>query len=353
MNILRTLFNPHHSVHHNDPWCYEGWASAISHLSSYTRYRNCSPSCIYPNVTPRYWGSQPIRDITHQLTRNLTEMEFSVQFIKLPSSESITPEPADPEAKSEQQPLPMLKPMANDAIVNILHSSGSTGLPRPVEYHLEGVFQNLINQLLFGPSRIPVVPTSKLTIEAAVSTNCAFMMCVPAFLETWSEDKDALVHLRQMKGVMFGGAPLAESIGDKLVNQGVRIHYCYGATEVGHVHEIWDLDGPSDWGYIKFSSHVDARFIPQNDMDQTFELVFVTSGDHRPFVVNSEMDGKPAYKTKDLVVRHPSKPDLWKLKFEIRLLVVRHPSKPDLWKLFGRLDDQIILNGEKVNPGPM
>ncbi|CAE6439222.1 unnamed protein product, partial [Rhizoctonia solani] len=58
------------------------------------------------------------------------------------------------------------------------------------------------------------------------------------------------------------------------------------------------------------------------------------SDDHRPFVLNSEIDGKPAYKTKDLVVRHP--------------------LKPELWKIFGRLDDQIVLmNGEKTNPGPM
>ncbi|CAE7225213.1 unnamed protein product [Rhizoctonia solani] len=137
-----------------------------------------------------------------------------------------------------------------------------------------------------------------------------------------------------MKGIMFGGGPLADVIASKLAEQGVRAHCCYGATEIGHVHEIWDLNASSDRGYIKFSPHVDVRFIPQNDADNTFELVFVASNDHRPFVLNSELEGKPAYKTKDLVVRHP--------------------HKPDLWKIFGRLDDQIVLlNGEKTNPGPM
>ena len=30
-------------------------------------------------------------------------------------------------------------------------------------------------------------------------------------------------------------------------------------------------------------------------------------------------------------------------------LVMRHPTKPDLWKIVGRMDEQIILsNGEKV-----
>ncbi|KEP48039.1 putative acetyl-CoA synthetase-like protein [Rhizoctonia solani 123E] len=319
-------------------------------------------------------GGQSISDITHQLAHDLTQIDFSVQFLPVPPLETILPELGELEAPLEHGSFPCLKSMTNDTTVSILHSSGSTGMPRPVKYHLEGVFKNFINQpfgwmyardgirfgsmalptfhamgmfiqifmplyagytqVLFAPGRIPVVPTPNLTLEAAVSTKCTFIMCVPAFLETWSRDKDAIAHLRQMRGIMFGGGPLADPIASKLAEQGVRTHCCYGATEVGHVHEIWDLDDSSDRGYIKFSSQVDARFIPQNDADHTFELVFVVSDDHRPFVLNSEFDGMPAYKTKDLVVRHP--------------------FKPDLWKIFGRLDDQIILlNGEKTNPGPM
>ncbi|CAE6506561.1 unnamed protein product [Rhizoctonia solani] len=318
-------------------------------------------------------GSQSVDDIAHRLALDLAEINFSVQSIPLPPFESILPKLGEFKPPTEGRPLPHLKPATNDTIVSILHSSGSTGMPRPVRYHLEGVFKNFVNQpfgwmyaqdvrfgtmalptfhamgmfiqvlmplyagytqVLFAPNYIPVVPTPNLTIEAAVSTKCAFMMCVPAFLETWSQDKHAISHLRQMKGIMYGGGPLADGIGSKLAQQGVIAHCCYGATEIGHVHEIWDLNDTSDRGYIKFSSHVDVRFIPQNDADRTFELVFVVSDDHRPFVLNSELDGKPAYKTKDLVVRHP--------------------FKPDLWKIIGRLDDQIVLlNGEKTNPGPM
>lgn len=35
--------------------------------------------------------------------------------------------------------------------------------------------------------------------------------------------------------------------------------------------------------------------------------------EHKPWVYNFEMDGKPAYKTSDLVVPHPTKQDLWKM----------------------------------------
>ena len=35
-------------------------------------------------------------------------------------------------------------------------------------------------------------------------------------------------------------------------------------------------------------------------------------------------------------------------------LLVPHPTKPDLWKIYGRKDDQIMLStGEKTNPGPL
>ncbi|GAB1517035.1 hypothetical protein RhiTH_000078 [Rhizoctonia solani] len=336
-------------------------------------------------------GSQTIDATISQLSDNLAEINFSVQFVELPSLGRVLPELGNTEQESEHKPFPPLKAISGDGIINILHSSGSTGMPRSVKFHLEGVFKNIITQplgwmyaqegvkvgtmalptfhamgiflqifiplyvgytqVLFAPSHIPVVPTSNLTIEAAAATKCLHMVCVPAFLEMWSQEEAAVAYLRQMKSVVFGGGPLAEAIGNKLVDQGrsliyftldwsnnpesgVHIHSCYGATEFGGINEVSDMDDLSDWSYVKFSSHVDTRFIPQHDEDNSFELVFVVSDDHKPFELNSEIDGKPAYRTKDLVVRHP--------------------FKPDLWKFVGRLDDQIILlNGEKTNPGPM
>ncbi|QRW26760.1 L-aminoadipate-semialdehyde dehydrogenase [Rhizoctonia solani] len=300
-------------------------------------------------------GSQTIDATISQLSDNLAEINFSVQFVELPSLGRVLPELGNTEQESEHKPFPPLKAISGDGIINILHSSGSTGMPRSVKFHLEGVFKNIITQPLgwitLCPESHPCVPTSNLTIEAAAATKCLHMVCVPAFLEMWSQEEAAVAYLRQMKSVVFGGGPLAEAIGNKLVDQGrsliyftldwsnnpesgVHIHSCYGATEFGGINEVSDMDDLSDWSYVKFSSHVDTRFIPQHDEDNSFELVFVVSDDHKPFELNSEIDGKPAYRTKDLVVRHP--------------------FKPDLWKFVGRLDDQIILlNGEKTNPGPM
>ncbi|EUC65708.1 acetyl-CoA synthetase-like protein, putative, partial [Rhizoctonia solani AG-3 Rhs1AP] len=143
-----------------------------------------------------------------------------------------------------------------------------------------------------------------------------------------------------MKAVIFGGGPLTDEIGNKLVNYGirtwVRVYSGYGATEFGTISIIPPHDQPDTWpwNYIRFSPHVKAHFIPQNDRDNAFELVFEAGEDHDPFVLNSEINGKAVYRTRDLLIPHP--------------------SKSNLWKFVGRVDDQIILlNGEKTNPGPM
>jgi hypothetical protein len=60
----------------------------------------------------------------------------------------------------------------------------------------------------------------------------------------------------------------------------------YGGTEFGGINHIYNYDDPSDWGYIRVAPHVDARFIPQHDDQDTYELVFVVG----PFIAYSQQD---------------------------------------------------------------
>lgn len=124
----------------------------------------------------------------------------------------------------------------------------------------------------------------------------------------------------------------------RFVNVGVRLHSGYGATELGYVVAPYsplnqDLH---DWAYIRISERVHVLFEPQHDAENSHELVFLVclsicvrlgknrvliclfilyqEGDiHEPFVINSSIEGERGYRTKDLVVRHPTKPDLWKM----------------------------------------
>ncbi|GAB1528524.1 hypothetical protein RhiTH_011718 [Rhizoctonia solani] len=283
-------------------------------------------------------GSQAINHIIPQLSNNLAEVDPPVQFIDPPSLDQVLPDLGKAEREPAHKPFPPLKAISGDTIISILHSTGSTGMPKPVKFHLEGLFKNLITQSI-----------GRAYAQEGVRSGT---MALPTFhgME-WSQDETAVAYLRQMKSVVsifevglqivvtqvtqiFGGGPLAEAIGNKLADQGVHFRSCYGATEFGGVTETSEVDETSDWNYLQFSPQVDARFIPQNNGDNLFELAFVVSDNHKPFELNFEIDGRPAYRTKDLVVRHP--------------------YRPDLWKLVGRLDDQItLLNGEKTNPGPM
>ncbi|KAF8751541.1 Male sterility protein [Rhizoctonia solani] len=233
-------------------------------------------------------------------------------------------------------------------------------MPRPVKFHLEGLFKNLITQSIGRVYAREGVRSGTM----ALPTFHAMGMLFPNFrsnlrrvysslvrsksrscgtnikLNNQSGDCHKLLTYSMHTGILrvetqdtqlFGGGPLADAIGNKVADQGVRFRSCYGATELGLVTEASEIDDFNDWNYVQFSPQVDVRFIPQNNGDNLFELAFVVSDDHKPFELNFEIDGRPAYKTKDLVIRHP--------------------HKPDLWKVVGRLDDQIILlNGEKTNP---
>jgi hypothetical protein len=54
------------------------------------------------------------------------------------------------------------------------------------------------------------------------------------------------------------------------------------------------------------------------------------SDTHWPCVTDTVIDGKPAYSTNDLMIRHP--------------------TNKSLWKMYGRTDDQIMHStGEKVS----
>ncbi|KAG8782782.1 hypothetical protein FRC12_020418 [Ceratobasidium sp. 428] len=235
--------------------------------------------------------------------------------------------------------FPTLQSQPSESPVIILHSSGSTGLPRAVVYDHEGIFKNIINQR--GCS-------SFLSSYAAQSQPVAMFhpiggpnsragtMSMPSFhAATWAKDDNAIATLRKLKIILCGGGPLAEQVGDYLVEQRLKLQTALGATEFGSsTHPCYPGYDPRDWIYLKFSDRTHVHFAPQYDEQNSHELIFVAGPNHKPLVINAEIDGKPAYSTKDLVVPHP--------------------AKPELWRLVGRADDQITLsNGEKINPGPM
>ncbi|KAJ6457244.1 putative aminoadipate reductase [Mycena sanguinolenta] len=265
-----------------------------------------------------------------------------------------------------------------DDVALYLHSSGSTGLPKPIPqthknlihqgamvaiaelveltprlavghlpaFHTMGLIGHILFPILNGGTAClyplastptepitPAVSTADNALENARRTNATGILTVPAFILEW-QSPDDVAYLKTMNIVAYAGGPLASRVGDTLFSQGVNILPIYGATELGIPTIVKrrraEVDA-GEWAWLRFNNRVNIRWEPQGD--GTFECQFLTVPETHQVSVENLPDTK-GYSTKDL--------------FE------RHPTKPDLYKVVGRLDDVLIMaNGEKTVPGPM
>ncbi|KAJ7575926.1 hypothetical protein C8J56DRAFT_1032190 [Mycena floridula] len=284
--------------------------------------------------------------------------------------------------------LPSLTDTELDAPAIILHSSGSTGFPKAITltmrilielsmapfygeidysfetitvhgvpmFHVMGLsallstVRNLLLQVVqisytmqiytgvtltvFAPTSPPIIPTSERVFEGAIFTGTTMMFCPPTFLEEWASDGKCLPALKKFRLVLYGGGPLAPSCGDTLVKQGVNISPGYGQTETGILSLYPKRPTPETWQYFRLSGRLDPVLIPYEGQENVFRLVVKKCATHTPAYTNMEIDGQPALDTRDLLAKHP--------------------EKPDLYIIHGRFDDQIAHStGEKTNPVPI
>ncbi|KAG8683147.1 hypothetical protein FRC09_016263, partial [Ceratobasidium sp. 395] len=276
-------------------------------------------------------GSPAVVELGTTVNSLLNETGTPLEYIQIPPVNELFPHLSQNKGKpvGDFKKFPELSPTGDNSVVSVLHSSGSTGMPKPISWHQEGVFKNVVNQwCLVGTMGLPSFHTM-----------------------TWLQEEDSLAELKRMSIVTFGGGPLAQGIGDKLAAEGVRLLSGYGATEFGVAGDQFDpKKDPRDWRYVSFATHTDIVFDPHDD-GETAELILLSNAQRRPYAFNSEYQGQPAYRSKDLVKKHPSKPHLWRL---YAYSPANSSPKLTAFTSVGRLDDQIILlNGEKTNPGAM
>ncbi|KAH8107711.1 acetyl-CoA synthetase-like protein [Cristinia sonorae] len=316
-------------------------------------------------------SSNLISSIESQLTRE----DFHLERENLPSIYCVYPFLyQSPGARSnlitEPYPSPFCQ-IAEDEVVLYLHSSGSTGLPKPIPttkkiatqwagvsvpgcvrqyrfvlaafsfptFHAFGFNAHLYVALsssqpiaVYGPRfpDPPVIPTMQNILSAAKITKCTALTIVPSFLEAFSALDETIQYLASLKMVAYGGGPLSRSVGDRLVAAGVCLASVYGGTEFGGPCPLLtEGKAAEDWEYQSFSPQVRPRWIVQGD--GTFELQLLTCDTHQLAIEN--LPNTRGYNTSDLFIPHP--------------------TKPDLWKIVGRTDDIITLStGEKVVPIP-
>lgn len=264
--------------------------------------------------------------------------------------------------------------MDDQDTVVILHSSGTTGLPKPV-YIKAGVLavaESLVRDMptpegrlnthdplyqtklivsmpplfhgfgmnllvrtiyyqgpmvLFPPS---MPPTAELMIRAIKQTNPTGIACTPSILEDICALPYGLEVLSGLDFVYYGGAPLARGCGDA-VSKKVTLINGMGTTEIWNATGFTPAD-PADWEYAEWNPAA-GIVMETTKSDNLAELVIkrMSGEDSRFQFVFHNFPDLDEWRTKDL--------------FE------RHPTKPGLWRYVGRADDIIVLsNGEKLNP---
>ncbi|TGO61871.1 hypothetical protein BCON_0024g00750 [Botryotinia convoluta] len=257
----------------------------------------------------------------------------------------------------------------------VLHTSGSTGLPKPIvirhalgavmdaqslvkcengealhtdlwkgskafssfpAFHAAGIFINLFSALfqdieivLASPS-VPV--TSSLVDDMVEYAGIDSLMLAPSTVEelAFSSSSLELIQKKNIKFICFGGGPVGQKAGDILTKITV-LQNLIGSTEAGLFALIWA--GSEDWRYFKFHADNGLRFVERGD------------GLYEMFVVRNP-------KLEKLQGMFHTFPELNEISTND--LYSKHPTKPDMWLYRGRADDIIVFsNGEKLNPVTM
>jgi acyl-coenzyme A synthetase/AMP-(fatty) acid ligase len=93
-----------------------------------------------------FGGGSAILDLRDHVTTSLEQDGHSaLDIISFPTLQDLYPELSKSKPQ-EFKPFSDVVPTGDESTVIILHSSGSTGLPRPVNFHQKGVLCNVLQQ---------------------------------------------------------------------------------------------------------------------------------------------------------------------------------------------------------------
>ncbi|KAG7444789.1 L-aminoadipate-semialdehyde dehydrogenase [Guyanagaster necrorhizus] len=318
---------------------------AVAHLTKLT------------NATHLIYGTKFIQE-AHDAQRLLRNQGYSVELVEdkrfpLWGSEGVE------STKIKPFPAVLTPEQETKRPAVILHSSGSTGFPKPVRITHYGLIANVaLNQNKPGFSTLPVfhgyghfavfrciypgqpltlfpphLPLTSSNICAVLAASPPIRQCyaVPYVIKLLAETPEGVNALASFDIVGYAGAPLPDDLGDRLVQAGVNLLSIYGTTETGSLmnsNRDFSTDKLWNWTRPLLGSANYLVWEPQGG--DTFEVI-VKDG-YPPKIETNRPDG--SYATKDLFLRHP--------------------ERKDLYKYIGRLDDTLVhILGEKTNPVPM
>ncbi|KAK8051651.1 hypothetical protein PG993_003036 [Apiospora rasikravindrae] len=277
-------------------------------------------------------------------------------------------------AEAPVEPYPYTKTFEearNDPCV-VLHTTGSTGLPKPVVwknamlstyeawrtipdvdgyvpppdvyqtarrvytslpmFHTSGLNAAFIWALSLGVTLVygaaHVIPNADYVDEIHRYADVEGSMGAPSLYEDLCAHPKMLVHMRHLHYVVASGAPLSRAAGDQ-ISKYSRVIGNLGATETACLPRL--CPSMADWQY--FYWHPTHSGIQMREhVEGLHELVIVRDPKLEAF--------------QGVFYAYPES-DEWPMND----LYDRHPTKPFLWRYRGRKDHVIVFsNGEKVVP---
>ncbi|KAK8041417.1 hypothetical protein PG994_014424 [Apiospora phragmitis] len=273
---------------------------------------------------------------------DLKKADSSLHFMPIPARKDFD-RPDHPLPEPFDRPIPD-KEAEHVQISLIAHSSGSTGLPKPLFlshrsiittlptgtglralnalpwYHIHGLFTSLMAMWMRQPAhlfnaRLPL--TAANLIHALREARPEICHCVPYTLKLMAEGGTGSRCSGSATGVKFG--------------------VIYGMTEVGHAGDsIYREPGDDTWDYVRPYSSLRPHMIfkprgggGSGGHDDVYEAVYLQS--HPALQMSNSDDPPGSFHSKDL----------W----------TPHPTLPDAWKYVARDDDTVtLLSGEKILP---
>ncbi|CAK7204519.1 putative NRPS-like protein biosynthetic cluster [Sporothrix eucalyptigena] len=238
------------------------------------------------------------------------------------------------------------------------HSSGSTGLPKPLLlshrsmmnslvsgtglrafnalpwYHVHGLITSLQAMWMRRPAHLfnPLLPLTAANLVTALrAVKPEICHCVPYALSLIAEDPAGVEVLKQCRIVTSAGAKTPDELGDRLIAAGVNLGVIYGMTEVGHVGDSMDRkpDQSDTWAYVRPYPNLNEHIVFKHVEGNTYEAVFLKS--HPALLMSNSNDPPGSYHAKDLFTPHP--------------------AVPNAWKYIARQDDRLtLITGEKILP---
>lgn len=241
----------------------------------------------------------------------------------------------------------------------ILHSSGSTGLPKPIHlphrrlmmkipsqrgqtdfntspfFHGYGnyvVVHGMIDRKTMYMCNPNLPVTADYVIKVLEHARPDVLHVVPYTMELLAQTKRGIDAMRNCKRVVFTGSGAPDDLGNDLVARGVNVENVWGATEMGVLGSSCSrAPGDSSWDYIRMPPPVAKHIWMKPLGNDTYECIYLRGLE--ALAVSNSDDPPGSFHSKDIFVKHP---------------------KLDAWKHIGRLDDRLtLINGEKVLPVPL